>query len=52
MAAKAILPFMQVNQIINHVLETLTCLSEWKTIKSNELHYRLVKCYQLLLSLH
>ena len=51
MTAKAILPFMELNNIIPHCL---TLMSEYtsnlqrKKVKNNEEHYRLTECYQLL----
>ena len=49
MAAKAILPFMEVDGIIPYVLNLLHKISEIKD--NNIVHYRLVTCFNLLLSL-
>jgi len=50
MAAKAVLPFMDIDGIVPYVLGIL---SNVKQVKDNNIaHYKLITCYNLLLSLH
>ena len=49
MAAKAVLPFMDIDGIIPYVLNLLKNIKQIK--ENNIVHYKLVTCYNLLLSL-
>ena len=49
MAAKAVLPFMDIDGIIPYVLNLLKNIKEIK--ENNIVHYKLVTCHNLLLSL-
>ena len=49
MAAKAILPFMEIDSIVSYVLHLLENIGSFK--ENNVVHYRLVASYHLLISL-
>lgn len=49
MAAKAVLPFMDIDGIIPYVLDLLRSIQGIKS--NNVVHYKLIVCHNLLLSL-